>query len=131
MSATGPYFLNAAWISYLRALRREASPCAARAIARSRVLTFREWQLDMAVHHWASMWQYGNLSSEPLFQEWLGVNRSLNCAEGSFSLPKRPELQKGGDLAARKRRARRRGKLRASSTGRGGREGVSTAALIA
>ena len=85
MSATGPYFLNAAWSEYNNALQGGAgAPCAARAAARTKVLTFREWQRDVGAHHWASTWHYGNATSDPLFQEWLGVDLSLNCREGAF-----------------------------------------------
>ena len=103
MSATGPYFLNAAWNTYREALegaaaqaQAQAQPggggggsgaaaCAAQTRARISVLTFAEWQRGVAAHHWASTWHYGNATSDPLFQEWLGVDRSANCAEGAFT----------------------------------------------
>lgn len=91
MSATGPYFLNAAWNSYREALERTAAQpggdaaCATQTHARITVLTFREWQRGVAAHHWAGTWHYGNATSDPMFQEWLGVDRSQNCAEGAFT----------------------------------------------
>ena len=68
MSATGPYFLNAAWNKYQAALRAKHAGCVARAAARARVLTFREWQRGVGAHHWASTWHYGEATSDPLFQ---------------------------------------------------------------
>ena len=50
MSATGPYFLNAAWNKYQAALRAKHAGCVARAAARARVLTFREWQRGVGAH---------------------------------------------------------------------------------
>ena len=38
----------------------------------------------LGAHHWASTWHYGNASSDPVFQQWLGVDLSRNCAEGAF-----------------------------------------------
>ena len=54
MSATRPYFLNAAWMQHQKALRAAPAGCAARAAARARILTFREWQRGVGAHHWAS-----------------------------------------------------------------------------
>ena len=68
MSATGPYFLNAAWNKYQGALRAKHAGCVARAAARARVLTFREWQRGVGAHHWASTWHYDEATSDPLFQ---------------------------------------------------------------
>ena len=84
MSATGPYFLNAAWMQYQKALRAAPAACAARAAARARILTFREWQRGVGAHHWASTWHYGEATSDPTFQAWLGVDLANNCAEGAF-----------------------------------------------
>ena len=87
MSATGPWFLNAAWSGWQRHVRRQLSAqCAAAWLSETvRAYTFDEWQAEVAAHHWMGTWHHNHtVAFNPFFQDWMGVNRSNNCLEASF-----------------------------------------------
>ena len=56
MSATGPWFLNAAWNGWLKHIRQGepqlSDQCARAWNASARAFTFDEWQAEVAAHHW-------------------------------------------------------------------------------
>ena len=88
MSVAGPYFLNAAWISF-------SQRCTGLSGA-ARVLTYSELQSKVAVHFWAGTWHARKLSDrlangsatvvfDKGMQAWLGVNHSHNCPAAAAS----------------------------------------------
>ena len=112
MSSSGPYMLNAAWQSYVKALRTGQLRCAGQILHSAKAYSFPDWQASVAVHHWASLWHppknvgwenpedpYGhkgrrlprrNITKsvlprfDPDFQKWRGIDRSHNCPEAAF-----------------------------------------------
>lgn len=92
MSATGPWFLNHAWSTWSRKFKKNArnsslgGVCRAAWRSSSRVLTFDEWQAELAAHHWMGTWHHNHtIAFNPYFQDWMGVNRSRNCHEAAFA----------------------------------------------
>ena len=97
-------FLNYAWKQFTR--RNVGCPTALMKQS-AQVITHDDWQAPrkIGVHHWTSTWhtiedyngwrQYneniraafllsGNITLNQGLTDWLGVNRSRDCAEGSF-----------------------------------------------
>lgn len=88
MSATGPYFLNAAWTMYRRAARRAG--CADLADASAHVFRYSDWQRTVGAHHFSGTWHFnGSAAHDPNFEAWIGANNSNNCPEADFSAFKR------------------------------------------